>query len=55
MHGAILPLPQYVFMAWSVVKRRDKFTFTFTKVTGCDGVDWMHVVQGSVSLHATAV
>jgi hypothetical protein len=25
MHGAILPLPQYAFMAWSLVKLRDNF------------------------------
>jgi hypothetical protein len=29
MHGAIPPLPQYVFMAWHLVKHRDIFTFTF--------------------------
>jgi hypothetical protein len=29
MSGAIPPLPQYVFMAWCLVKHRDKFTFTF--------------------------
>jgi hypothetical protein len=23
-------LPQYVFMAWCLVKHRDNFTFTFT-------------------------
>jgi hypothetical protein len=28
--GATPPLPQYVFMAWYLVKRRDNFTFTFT-------------------------
>jgi hypothetical protein len=27
MHGATPPLPQYVFMAWCLVKRRDNFTF----------------------------
>jgi hypothetical protein len=27
MRGAIPPLPQYVFMAWCLVKHRDKFTF----------------------------
>jgi hypothetical protein len=26
----IPPLPQYAFMAWCLVKQRDKFTFTFT-------------------------
>jgi hypothetical protein len=30
MYGAILPLPLDVFMAWCIVKHRDKFTFTFT-------------------------
>jgi hypothetical protein len=29
MHGAIPPLPQYVFMAWCLVKHRDKFTFLY--------------------------
>jgi hypothetical protein len=28
MRGAISPLPQYAFMAWCLVKRRDNFTFT---------------------------
>jgi hypothetical protein len=27
MRGAIPPLPQYVFMAWCLVKHRDNFTF----------------------------
>jgi hypothetical protein len=30
MRGAIPPLPQYVFMAWCLVKHRENFTFTFT-------------------------
>jgi hypothetical protein len=30
MRGAIPPLPQYVFMAWYLVKHRDNFTFTCT-------------------------
>jgi hypothetical protein len=30
MRGAILPLPQYVFMAWCLVKHRDNFTFIIT-------------------------
>jgi hypothetical protein len=29
MCGAIPPLPQYVFMAWSLVKHRDSFTFFY--------------------------
>jgi hypothetical protein len=28
MLGAIPPLPQYVFMAWGLIKHRDSFTFT---------------------------
>jgi hypothetical protein len=28
MRGAIHPLPQYAFIAWCSVKRRDTFTFT---------------------------
>jgi len=27
MIGAIRPLPQYVFMLWSLVKHEDNFTF----------------------------
>jgi hypothetical protein len=31
MSGAILPFPDYAFMAWCLVKNhRDNFTFTFT-------------------------
>jgi hypothetical protein len=29
MRGTIPPLPQYVFMAWCLVKQRDNFIFTF--------------------------
>jgi hypothetical protein len=28
MYGIIHPLPQYVFMAWFLVKHRDTFMFT---------------------------
>jgi hypothetical protein len=34
MRGAIPPLPEYVLMAWCLVKHRDNFTFT--KI-GCGG------------------
>jgi hypothetical protein len=34
MRGTLPPLPQYVFMAWCVVKHRDNFTFTFKLVCG---------------------
>jgi hypothetical protein len=30
MRGAILPLPQYVFTAWCLVKHRDNFASPFT-------------------------
>jgi hypothetical protein len=33
MRGAILPFPQYIFMAWCLVKHRDNFTFTFRQAT----------------------
>jgi hypothetical protein len=29
VRGAIPSLPQYVFMAWRLVKHRDKFTYAF--------------------------
>jgi hypothetical protein len=32
MRGAVPPLPQYVFMAWCLVKHGDSFTFAFTYV-----------------------
>jgi hypothetical protein len=32
MDGTILSLPQYTFMAWCLVKHRDKFTFTFIHI-----------------------
>jgi hypothetical protein len=33
MRGAVPPLPQYVFMAWCLIKRRDKFTLPWrTKI-----------------------
>jgi hypothetical protein len=35
MRGAIPPLPQYVFMAWCLVKHRDKFTLTLVKLNVC--------------------
>jgi hypothetical protein len=34
MCGAIPPLPQYVFMAWCLVKHRDNFTFYLTYFGG---------------------
>jgi len=37
MRGAILPLPQYVFMAWCLVKHGHNFTFTFILPRGYCG------------------
>jgi hypothetical protein len=34
--------PQYVFMAWCLVKQRDNFTFIWKEG---EGVDWMHLDQ----------
>jgi hypothetical protein len=36
MRGAIPPLPQYIFIAWCLVKHGDSFTFTFN--LGMNGV-----------------
>jgi hypothetical protein len=33
MRGDILPLPQYAFMVWCLVKHRVKFTFTLYHYT----------------------
>jgi len=33
MRGAIPLLPQYVFMAWCLVKHKDNFTFTLSENT----------------------
>jgi hypothetical protein len=37
MRGAIPPLPQYVFMAWCLVKHRDNFTFLKSRRMICVG------------------
>jgi hypothetical protein len=34
IRGAIAPLPQYVFMAWCLVKHKDNFTLNCTKQAG---------------------
>jgi hypothetical protein len=34
VYGTISPIPQYVFMAWCLVKHRDNFTFTFFLYSG---------------------
>jgi hypothetical protein len=36
MHGPIPPLPQYIFVAWYLVKHRDNFAFSFINVTRKD-------------------
>jgi hypothetical protein len=35
MRGAIPPLPQYIFMAWCLVKHRDNFTFNLSPNITC--------------------
>jgi hypothetical protein len=44
MRGAIPPIPPYVFMAWCLVKHRDKFTFTFKEI-GIDEANWIRLAQ----------
>jgi hypothetical protein len=39
MRRAIPPLPQYVFIAWCLVKHRKNFTFTFTFTFNTDNGD----------------
>jgi len=34
MHGAIIPLPQYSFMAWCLVKAQGQVYFTFMEAEG---------------------
>jgi len=36
MRGPIPPLPQYIFVAWYLVKHRDNFAFSFINVTRKD-------------------
>jgi hypothetical protein len=36
MSGAIHPLPQYVSIAWCLVKHRDNFTFTLAEFLHID-------------------
>jgi hypothetical protein len=43
MRGATLPLPQYAFMAWYLVKHRDNFTFYFWDKLKQQSVYAMHV------------
>jgi hypothetical protein len=57
LHGAIHPLPLYVFMAWCLIKQSDKFVFTFhsssplgTAVTTCGrGADASRVLRQATS------
>jgi hypothetical protein len=48
MLGAIPPLPQYVFMAWCLVKHRDNFTFTFSNIWRSVQVMKLLVMQSSL-------
>jgi hypothetical protein len=44
MSGAIPPLPQYVFMAWCLVKNRDNFTF-FTILVHVEGLQFRSMCE----------
>jgi hypothetical protein len=64
MCGAILPLPQYVFMVWCLVKHRDNFTFTFRGVRvvgndansiGCGGVFEYYLGKNDAGFQAEKV
>jgi hypothetical protein len=53
MHGAIPPLPQYIFMAWCLVKHRDNFTLPFTllqkrDVKGYAGQNCLTEINGGI-------
>jgi hypothetical protein len=50
MGGDILPLPQCVFVAWYLVKHKDKFRFlnTMAGTTSPLRAHFMHSVQGMV-------
>jgi hypothetical protein len=39
MRGDISPLPKYVFMAWSLVKHRKNFNFTYGTIILPDGCE----------------
>jgi len=39
MRRAIPPIPQYVFMAWCLIKHRDNFTFFTVSLSNDDGDD----------------
>jgi hypothetical protein len=51
MRGAIHPLPQFVFMAWCLVKRRDNFTFTFISITNMALVLTSNVEDAEIFCH----
>jgi hypothetical protein len=42
MRGAIPPLPQYVFMAWCLIKHRGELCLTFT-LNICGSTDYLEV------------
>jgi hypothetical protein len=52
MREAVPPLPQYVFMAWCLVKQRDNFTFNIlsqgNRVGWC-GLDAFGQAEGPVA------
>jgi hypothetical protein len=48
MRRAIPPLPQYVFMAWCLVKRRGQLMWMDLKRIGFEDVDWIQLPWDSL-------
>jgi hypothetical protein len=46
MPGAIPPLPQYIFMAWCLVKQRDNFIFSFLLTLLNRGLSIINIIVG---------
>jgi hypothetical protein len=44
MCGAVSPLPQYVLMAWCLVKHREKFTVTLPLHGGSHFISALHQI-----------
>jgi hypothetical protein len=50
MSGAIIPLPQYAFMAWCSVKHRDDFTFTFYLLPPLNRINFQNSILNGAAL-----
>jgi hypothetical protein len=54
MHGGILPLPQYVFMAWYFVENRDNFILLY--FTLLDDIKYTSILRlHNLSLNVTSL